>query len=89
MSGRLAPVKDPQIRQLDVQVYGDRNAVLGRARIPEALLGEFEAAWLAFRAAYPHYTMEAFVRYVYQKGLASAVHAVVQRHIPAPKAEPL
>ena len=80
----LAPVAEPQIRQIDVQVLGDRNSPVGRARLTEPHLEGFEAAWLAFREAYPHYTLEQFIRYLFTKGIISATHAVWRKSIPAP-----
>jgi len=82
---KLAPVADPQIRQIDVQVLGDRNMPVGRARVSAQHLEGFEAAWHAFREQHPQYTLEQFIRYVFAKGLVAATRAVWQKSIPAPK----
>jgi hypothetical protein len=81
---RLPPPDDPQIRTLDVHVKGDRGHLIGRASVPAELLLDFEAAWQAFHAKHPHYTLEQFLRYVLIKGTIIAVRRVVFNTIPEP-----
>lgn len=82
---RLQPVPHPQIQRVEVQVYGARNYPLGSARVPLAMLENFEPAYEAFRAAYPTYTMEQFIRYIFEKGLRAATIVVRSHNIPTPK----
>lgn len=85
---RIPPPVNPVMRQIDVQLYGDRNLPLGRARVAVDTLQDFEAAWQGFHAKYPQYTLEQFLRYVLKKGTIVAVRRVWLNSIPAPRAEP-
>lgn len=82
----LPPLAHPQIENVEMQVYGARSRPLGRSRIPLAHLKNFEAAYEGFRAVYPQYTMEQFVRYVFAKGVHAAAVVVHSRQVPAPRA---
>lgn len=84
---RIPPPVNPQMRQIDVQVYGDRNLPVGRARVPVESLQDFEAAWQGFQKRWPHYTFEQFLRYVLKRGAVAAARCVWLNSIPAPKSD--
>lgn len=87
---KLPPLTHPpQVQRVELQIYGLRNELLGRGRISALQLGErahaFENAFDHFKAAYPGYTMEQFLRYLISKGLVAATRAIVLKSIPPPR----